>query len=349
MKKIIPTLIGLIILLLFKVNIAYAQPTEKKIVTVEKGQVVDNDFYAAADTIQINGIVEGDVYAAARQVIVNGTVNGDLLAVGSQVRVNGLVSDNIRVLAGEIFIEGDIGRNVSVGTGQLTIGEDTTIVGNLTAVAGSITILPRTTILGNLNYWSQKPAEIGNDVQVMGKTFYQIAPQRNINFNVRNFLAKLAIFYKILSLFTTFLIGLLLLWLFPKYCQDSVKNITTKPWQSLLIGFLYLIITPFVLIILLITVFGIPLAILGLFGYIIFIYLARILFILWVGSQVSSLFKARLSNILVLILGLIIYFLLAYVYILGHLAAFFGVLLALGASLITKREIYLGLRKKNLV
>ena len=80
-------------------------------VVVAADEVIDDDLYAAGETIRIEGTVRGDVIAAGQQVVISGTVEGDLMACGQAVVVTGRVGDDIR-MAGMALQLGD-GATVS--------------------------------------------------------------------------------------------------------------------------------------------------------------------------------------------------------------------------------------------
>jgi len=68
------------------------------------GETVEDDLYAFANTVTINGTVEGDLIAAGTTVVLGpeGLVTGDLIAAGQQVLVEGMVEDDIRAAGFEV-------------------------------------------------------------------------------------------------------------------------------------------------------------------------------------------------------------------------------------------------------
>jgi cytoskeletal protein CcmA (bactofilin family) len=83
------------------------------IVVVESGEVIEDDLYVGAATVEINGTIKGDLIAFGSNIIIGaeGIIEEDLIAAGQSVIVNGEVKDDAR-LAGAIL---SLGENAKVG------------------------------------------------------------------------------------------------------------------------------------------------------------------------------------------------------------------------------------------
>ncbi len=118
---------------------------------IEEGEIIDDDLFIGADTVEINGTVNGDVFAGGNIVIVNGTINGSLATGAQTILVNGKVSGSI--YAGSMTItlgpETEIGRNMFYGGF------------NFSAEEGSI--IHRDLLVGA--YQALLSGDIGRDVQ----------------------------------------------------------------------------------------------------------------------------------------------------------------------------------------
>lgn len=82
--------------------------------TLGPEMVVNDDLYAAASTVTIDGRVMGDVVVAGQTVVVNGTIEGNLIAAGQTIVVNGTVRDSARLAGQAVQINGQarIGRDL---------------------------------------------------------------------------------------------------------------------------------------------------------------------------------------------------------------------------------------------
>ena len=80
-------------------------------VIIGPDEVVDDDLYATANEIVVEGTIRGDLVAFGRNVTVNGTVEGDLIGAGQSVEIGGEVDDDVRV-AGQAIL---LSEGASVG------------------------------------------------------------------------------------------------------------------------------------------------------------------------------------------------------------------------------------------
>src|ERR687890_923209 len=80
-------------------------------VIIGPDEVVDDDLYATANEIVVEGTIRGDLVAFGRDVTVDGTVEGDLIGAGQSVEIGGEVDDDVRI-AGQALL---LGEGASVG------------------------------------------------------------------------------------------------------------------------------------------------------------------------------------------------------------------------------------------
>jgi len=87
-------------------------------VIIEKGEVINDDLYVAAQEFVLDGTVNGDVIVFARNVTINGKLDGDLMAAAQTVAVNGEVTGSTR-MAGSVLL---VGEKASIGTDVVSAG-----------------------------------------------------------------------------------------------------------------------------------------------------------------------------------------------------------------------------------
>jgi len=357
----------------------------QNVVTLPVGEVVNKDYFATGSSVEISGTVNGDVYAFGGQVLVDGIVNGDLIAAGGIVNISGNIAQDARVGGGQVTISGKIGRNLTVGGGNVDITSSATIAGGVVAGGGNVSLAApvgkaakigagnlmvsntiagdleaavgvmrltsKAVIGGNLTYWSDQKASIDKSAKITGKVTQKKpaevakpAPKK-----ILGIVTGVNLFFKIVSLVSTFVLGLLLIAFFPRYNRAVVYTLRKRPWVSLGIGLLALILTPIVFVILLITVVGIPLAFILLALYLILMFLARLFVIFWAGAVIFERTGRKVHEVWALVVGLIVYYVITLIPIIGGLATFFVSLFGLGAAVLTKKEFYLAARKKELL
>lgn len=121
-------------------------------ITIAANEVLEDDLYAAAETIIVDGTIKGDLIAGAQTIIINGTVEGDLLVGARDVIINGTVQDDARIF-GAAFLIGE----------KAVIGDD------LLGAGGSLETRPGSTIGGDLlmgNGQNLLAGEISGDVKL---------------------------------------------------------------------------------------------------------------------------------------------------------------------------------------
>jgi hypothetical protein len=169
-----------------------------------QGQTIDEDYFAAGNTVTLAGTVNGDAFLAGGNILVTGTVNGDLLVIGGTVNVGGTVTGNVRAIGGQIIVSGPVSGNVTTvggatsltegariggslvtaggstmvlapvarglsgAVGQMTIGN--TVAGNVRAYVGQLVLAPNARVAGNLTYWSNTEAQVQSGAQIAGTT-----------------------------------------------------------------------------------------------------------------------------------------------------------------------------------
>ncbi len=102
-----------------------------EVVTFPKSETHRGTYYAAGQTVVIDGTIEGDLVCAAQTVTVNGVVNGDVICAGQNITVNGPVSGSVRVAGQTVNVNGAVTRNVT-GAGQaIAIGKDGKVGGDV--------------------------------------------------------------------------------------------------------------------------------------------------------------------------------------------------------------------------
>lgn len=374
MKKIISFFVLLFVTTLFLPQLVFAQNPTPTPIVLPKGEVVNKDYFAASNSVTLAGTVNGDAFLAGGTVINEGTVNGDLLVAGGTVEIRGTVTGNVRVTGGQVVIAGNIGRNLSVAGGSVNVVNSARIGGSLAAaggsvnvsapiakeanvaagqttisnsvggdlsVAGPVSLTSTAAVAGNLNYWSNNPAQIQPGATIAGQTTQNIPSQAQPQpGKALGTFAAAKTTFSLAYLISYFIVGLLLLKFFPFSLQKISDNILTNPWGSLGVGFLVLILTPIIIFILFITLIGIPIALILLALFLITIFLTKIFVSYVLGQKILKYSNSKAGNIWALIIGLVIYFLLGLIPVIGGLTTFIFTLLGLGALFLQRKMFY---------
>ncbi len=144
MKKILTVIFVLLnFLLLHPANEVFAKVIvqEKGFFTIQKDEVVDDDLFISAETVEILGTVNGDVYAGAGTFRLSGTVNGNVHVGAGMTTISGVTTGSVYAGTGNITVENArIGNSLLIGAGTVNIDRDSKINGSLIIGAGSAAV-----------------------------------------------------------------------------------------------------------------------------------------------------------------------------------------------------------------
>ncbi|MGE5444987.1 MAG: hypothetical protein ACM3SR_10370 [Ignavibacteriales bacterium] len=379
MHKIGFIFIPLLILPFFISNSALAdrEGEKRKEIVLPKNEILNKDYFAAGNSVTLSGTVNGDVYLAGGSVIVEGIVNGDLLVAGGVVTIRGKITHDARIGGGQVIISGEIdgnltagggsvnitdsakiggslvagagsllvfapvGKGATIGAGRVTLGNK--IGGDITAGVGQITLTPNANIIGNLVYWSKSNAQIEPGAQVLGKITHNLPAE----FKPTKKIIILPLLILIGNLVSSLVIGLLMLKFLPVYTQRTANVITENPWASLGIGFLTTVLFPVIFIILLVTLVGIPIALILLFTFLIIAYITKVFVSLLIGQKIFKFIGRQTKSGWALVVGLIVYGIITIIPVIGWIVSMLVFLFGLGGVILVKKDFYHQLRSEN--
>jgi cytoskeletal protein CcmA (bactofilin family) len=340
---------------------------DSRTVILPAGEIHDGWYFAAGQRVIINGTVNGDAYVAAGQVEVNGTINGDLLTAGGDLDIGGTVTDDVRAAGGSIRLNGSVGKNATAAGGNIIVRRTAVIHGGLLVVGGNLAQGGSVennlrAAVGNI----EVTGSVGKNTDVTGGRLV-IARGANIGGNLtallsekdRSEIAEGAVkgsinvkqqeetphrilgiasgkfWFKAFWTVSLFLTGFVLFLLSRKLFADYGTVAITRLGMSLLWGLAVVVCTPIAVIIVCITVIGIPLGLMVLALYLIMIYLSHLCLGLAVGMR---LFGSDVSSgwilYFVFIVGTIIFQGLSLIPILGTLLEIGAILLGCGAMVL---------------
>jgi len=351
---------------------------------------VDGDVFAFGQDVTLTGEIKGSLFVFSQTAAIEGQLEGDLYATNARLTLEptSSVGRSAYILAGiaNLLPESQIGRDLYlVGLS----GEISGTVGRYQrAHLGIVEILemlvgengPLSPLLppgfklpwSSINNFAARPAESGVHLHTAGSglrlsaaglpAFFQPQLQTG-SFNISAFGGWLL--QQLRAFAPLFLIGLLLLWLFPRFLQGSTERLRSHPVSSFGIGVVVFFVG-FGVAILALVVF----ALLGLFFAVLNYW--DLAAIIWgaglgglsVGLALFGLVLGHLSKIIVayligaillnrlpstvwgrrvwmLLLGLVLLVLLLGIPILGWVLSMVTIMFGLGA-------IYLQLRQRNL-
>jgi len=309
------------------IGIVAGQPTDTPsgVVVVEADETVDR-VEAVAGSVVIRGTVTGDVSGVAGHVHVteSGQVDGSIEAAAGAIRLDGTVAGDVSTGSGHVEIADTarIGGDLDLGTGYLLV--DGQIDGDVRADAERISLGPNAAVSGEFRYdapsFSQDPAST-----VEGS----VVEDPELGSDTRDFTVQpwLGIVYGLLA---NLLLGAILLAAFPSFATGVASRVADSPAMSGGVGLLTLIGVPILLLLVALTVVGIPLSLFAAVGFGAAIWIAVVLGQYAVGAWALGL--AGVDNRwLALLVGLVAVALVGTVPILGAIVDLLVLLVGLGA------------------
>lgn len=335
---------------------AKAIANDKGSVVIAKTEVINDDLFIGGQSVEIAGTVNGDVFIGAQTVKVSGIINGNLHVGANTIDIGGTVKGNVYAGAQNVLVSGSkIGGSLLVGAATINVDKDSVIGGSILAGAGALTIDSQVkrsvyagtgslTVGGNARigkdlYYADNGAEgqanISPNAKIAGQIYKSEVDTAKTDINVSRKIPGIAsgakVFSTIISFAGALIIYLLYFKLFGKHLTQT-KNIISKSfWKSLGVGFLVTIAFIPGLIILLITIIGIPVAGLAITMLSLYSYLAKIVVGVAFGDWLLQKFNWKMSIFWAFALGLFVIYLVKLIPIAGSLAGLVVFWVGLGA------------------
>jgi len=352
-------------------------------VVLRAGQEIQGDYFAFGPHVEISGTVHGDVYAAGGEVLVDGVVDGDLIVAGGDVTLSGKVAQDARVAGGNVTISGQINRNATLGGGSVHLTDSAHIEGNLLVGAGNlqlaglidrdarigagnvtlsnkiggdlavaaaaIRLTSKASVGGHFRHWSDEAPSIDEGATVLGTVTKHEIPEVFKGEEFRRGFAGMKLGAGAVSVASTLILGLLLLRIYPVFTPRVASTIQEQPWVVLGVGGALLLGVPLLILLCMVSVLGIPIGLMLGAMYLVTMYLGRVFVMLWLGQRLLGLVSDSPSMAWAFVTGLVCYFIVSVIPLVGGLVTMLTMVAGLGAILITKKELVVRLREQRVV
>jgi len=201
------------------------------------------DLYAVGGDVAIEGRVGKDVRVAGGQVVIgpSAEIEGDVTIAGGRVVINGRVAGDVELAGGHVRLNGPVGGDVDVRAGQLEIG-------------------PEARVEGRVRYQTEDAPRIDPAAQIKGgveptpKRWYGHWPGRRAGLGGPGWFGMLVV-------------GTIMILASPALGGRLLAHLKSRTGAVIGWGAVCLFATPIALVLCAITIIGIPLAVLLLFGY----------------------------------------------------------------------------------
>jgi hypothetical protein len=345
---------------------------------VAENEFVPYNFVVTGGTIDFLGEAQKDVIVFGGKINISGPVHGDVIVAGGDVKISGRVDGNVRTAGGNVEISSKIGKNLTVAGGTVVLSNDSEVAwdamvaggnldlrgkinGNLSLASGIATIggeiggrvdsyvkdgtmiiLPDTKIGGGFQYWSKKEILIPESVKIGGEINHKIIEthKKSAQAIFIYYLMKI-----VFGIFSLLIIGFIVIKLFVKQTQNVIQEFKQSPWLSFGWGFVSLIIIPIVILLLMVSIAGLPLALIIVLSYGLVLYLSKIIFAIFMGQYIFENYVKKPSEnivenknednklIQIMMIGVAVFVLIAKIPILGFIFCVITAILVLGAAM----------------
>ncbi len=259
--------------------------------TIVKRGTIPDDFYVAARTVEIAARVQGDLAAAGQRVTITEAVDADVITAAETVQINAPIADDLRtvgrmvtiagpvgghvVAAGEtvtlttdgrtgswawmagrdVQVLGDVGGELKTAAQHVVIGG--TVDGDVTVYAENVRVLGGAHIRGAFHYHGGENPAIADGAIIDGDITRSTRPDDGETGGDAD--DGVDVGAAIVFGLSMLVVGAVYLLGFPVFSEEAARRGTRRMLTSLGLGIAALIVTPFVAVLAMITLIGLPL------------------------------------------------------------------------------------------
>ena len=298
---------------------AAAQESEAgAVVTVPSGEVREGDLYAAGEAVRVHGQLAGDLVAGAQRVLVDGRVDGDVFAAARTVDLRGLIGDSTRVVGEQVTVDSTIDGDLIAGGNRLqllegavirggvaaaassleidgTVEEDLraaagelvlrgTVRGNADVIADRLDLAPGARIEGDLDYRTRIPLSPEAAARVAGAVRYE----EPIDEDDEDDSAAWSFLFWTWQAGAALLAGMLAVALLRPLLERLASAIAGETTLGALLGFGAFLIVPVGAAVVMMTLVGLPIGIIGMLLFAVALYVAKLPIAVWAGDELLA-------------------------------------------------------------
>jgi hypothetical protein len=231
-------------------------------VRVARGETVHDDIVASGP-ILVDGTAEKDCVSLGGGVTVNGRVKGDLVSLGGPAKIAGEVDGDVNAVGSPVVVSGSVGGDVFSMGGPVSLEPRAVVKGGVSTLGGGLTQADGSSIRGGISQM---------DLGLMGKLMpmaLKFKPKerhspdwipRNLPFHWDSPWARAAgALAALVFLAGVGLMVVLLSAFLPKQVEAVAQAVETEFWKSAGIGALFFMLLLPGLLLMLVSILGIPL------------------------------------------------------------------------------------------
>jgi len=300
----------------------------------------------SGDTISIDTAVADDIIAAGNMVSINAPVDSAIVA-GGTVNINAPVKGDVIAAGGQVYVNSDVGGKVVAAGGNINLGGN--IGTNLVAAGGQVNILPGKTVERDALIGGGQvinAGRINGTLTVSANQFNNTGSAETVNFHKvedraekkENYDTGFNIF-SLLAILGYFILGLILVKYLPGIFSIVDGEVRSSTLLKTFIGFVLIIASFIAILLVAITVVGLPIAFISTLLILAALMLSGTFVSFSLGKWVGEQAKIKQGDLVYFIIGFVILnvlFLLPYV---GGLVSLISVSLGFAALLYAARRL----------
>lgn len=249
---------------------------------IQKGETLSGDI-ATDKSITVDGVLKGDaISVGGASVTVNGEITGSLVSMGGPVFIPGLVRGDVSSIGGPVDVSGRVSGNLSAMGGKVTLSGAGQVDGDISALGGAVEKGPKAVHRGSVNSFSADAVKgtLANALGVartLGRYSRDASADRprhnryNFNYNWRGEEPGGFSAFWLFALLSMLLTGMAVVTLpaifFPSNVENMRAAIDGDIWKSGAIGALALVALAPGLLMLTVSILGIPLVPFAMLAY----------------------------------------------------------------------------------
>jgi hypothetical protein len=273
---------------------------------------VEGDLFCFCSSLDVEGHVTGDVFAFSHVVRLTGKVDGSLRTFNGNLTIEGDVERNVlsfvgvfqstprsqvkgsaTMFAGHVHLEGPLGRDFAAFVGEGNINapvggnvwirqaqeEDEGHYGGPGGGRAPIRVDSHADIKGSFRFWGPVRPDISPQAHLTS------APEIEIHESVPRYRRPMSYWYNAMIWGTGFILGLVLIALFPGFMHDASRQ-AARIGAPLGLGFVVWIMMPVAAVLACITVVGLGVGITLMFLWLFLVFFAQLIAAMWIGEAI---------------------------------------------------------------
>lgn len=290
------------------------------------GQSVDissewiyGNVFVIADNVTIKGNISGSVYALAQTINIETTSVGTVYAMAETINLeNGAnIANDLKAAAENININGNVYREIYIGAENINVSDTAEHIAK-GSVYYSNNLTDAKNLLSNINVVKTEDSQ-------------------KIENTVKTAIVGATIKTQIINIVSAVLVIAVIYFLVRNRVSETEEISANAVIKNVVSGLCWLVFTPIVCVILLCTIIGVPLAIIGFVLYILAIYISVPVASLKIGSIVLKELKQE-NKIMIIVYAICVYILVELISLIptiGGIIKFIVILYGLGTFMKT--------------